>query len=428
MIKEDLIEIIDEIMEKKKYSNIQINHYFKIKNYNEKEKAFFNNLLNITLKNIILIDYIISKLAKKIEKRKIKQLLRISIAQIMYMDSDNKGVVYEAVELAKKINVHQGKFVNQILRKALDNIEIIKEELEKEKRYDIIYSYPIWFVNKIKETNPDNYIDIMKSYKSKSYLSVRINPKKITRVEFEGLLKDISTEIVFQVEDVYYLSNNNIFNTKEYKMGDVIIQDASSYIVAKNINGNKNDIIYDACAAPGGKSMAILDLFSLNKLIASDIHGHKIEILEDIKKKKGYDNLEIIKHDAREIIENYNINKILLDVPCSGLGVLRKKPEKIYNTDNTNIKAIKKIQKDIFDAAYNSLDKDGEIIYSTCTIIENENTNNVKYFLEKYKDLETMDVYIPDNVFNTKDEYGGVYIDYRNQYLDGFYIVKFKKK
>lgn len=428
MIKEDLIEIIDEIMEKKKYSNIQINHYFKIKNYNEKEKAFFNNLLNITLKNIILIDYIISKLAKKIEKRKIKQLLRISIAQIMYMDSDNKGVVYEAVELAKKINVHQGKFVNQILRKALDNIEIIKEELEKEKRYDIIYSYPIWFVNKIKETNPDNYIDIMKSYKSKSYLSVRINPKKITRVEFEGLLKDISTEIVFQVEDVYYLSNNNIFNTKEYKMGDVIIQDASSYIVAKNINGNKNDIIYDACAAPGGKSMAILDLFSLNKLIASDIHDHKIEILEDIKKKKGYDNLEIIKHDAREIIENYNINKILLDVPCSGLGVLRKKPEKIYNTDNTNIKAIKKIQKDIFDAAYNSLDKDGEIIYSTCTIIENENTNNVKYFLEKYKDLETMDVYIPDNVFNTKDEYGGVYIDYRNQYLDGFYIVKFKKK
>ena len=133
-------------------------------------------------------------------------------------------------------------------------------------------------------------------------------------------------------------------------------------------------------------------------------------------------------NDATKI-ENLDkkFDKILLDVPCSGLGVLRKKPEKIYELESNNFKSLKKIQKKIFESAFNSLKDGGEIIYSTCTFSKNENTNNVKYFLEKYKNLEIKEVVIPENIKILKDEFGGIYISYENEYLDGFYIAKFKK-
>ena len=120
-------------------------------------------------------------------------------------------------------------------------------------------------------------------------------------------------------------------------------------------------------------------------------------------------------------------DKILLDVPCSGLGVLRKKPEKIYNLTSDDIKNLKKLQKKIFDSAYSCLNDEGVILYSTCTFTKNENTNNIRYFLEKYEDLEILDLEIPENVEIIKDELGGAYISYKNKYMDGFYIAKLRK-
>ena len=162
--------------------------------------------------------------------------------------------------------------------------------------------------------------------------------------------------------------------------------------------------------------------------MATDIHEHKIEVMKKMKEKYEYDNFEVKLNNATKI-ENLNMkfDKILLDVPCSGLGVLRKKPEKIYNLTSDDVKNLKKLQKKIFDSAYTCLNDDGIILYSTCTFTENENTNNLKYFLEKYDDLKVEEIKIPENVITNKDEFGGTYISYKNQYLDGFYIVKLKK-
>ena len=224
------------------------------------------------------------------------------------------------------------------------------------------------------------------------------------------------------------MSNANIFETKNFKSGEIVVQDASSYLAVKNLEVSQDDVVLDACSAPGGKSLAILQLFNPQILISTDIHEHKIKILENLKNKYGYKNWKIELNDATKI-ENLDkkFDKILLDVPCSGLGVLRKKPEKIYELESNNFKSLKKIQKKIFESAFNSLKDGGEIIYSTCTFSKNENTNNVKYFLEKYKNLEIKEVVIPENIKILKDEFGGVYISYENEYLDGFYIAKFKK-
>ena len=188
----------------------------------------------------------------------------------------------------------------------------------------------------------------------------------------------------------------------------------------------KGDAVLDACAAPGGKSLAILQLFNPEKLISTDIHEHKVKLLNELKNKYGYVNFQVRLNDATQI-ENLEVkfDKILLDMQSSGLGVLRKKPEKIYELTSNDIKTLKKLQKKIFESAYKCLKNGGEIVYSTCTFSKNENTNNIRYFLEKYEDLEILDLEIPENVEIIKDELGGAYISYK--YMDGFYIAKLRK-
>ena len=427
-IKLDIVNLLDEI-QNGKYSNIQLNYYFSKNNYTKKEKMFITNVINIVIKNLIYIDYLIGKSVRNVKKRKIKQLLRISVAQLFFMESDNAGVIFEAGEITKILNVHQVGFVNATLQKILKNKEKFDEEIPKDNRESIVLSYPQWFVNKMKIDYPDDYLEMLKSYKKRSYLSVRFDKNKITSEKFEELLKNIKTDVLFSVGEVYYLSNANIFDTEIYKNGDVVIQDASSYLAVRNLGVKDGETVLDACSAPGGKSLAILQLFNPKKLISTDIHEHKVKLLNELKNKYGYSNFEVKLNDATQI-ENLEImfDKILLDMPCSGLGVLRKKPEKIYELTANDIKNLKKLQKKIFESAYKSLKNGGEIVYSTCTFSKNENTNNIQYFLEKYEDLEIMEVEIPENIENIRDEFGGVYISYKNKYMDGFYIAKLRKK
>ena len=426
-IKLDIVNLLDEI-QNGKYSNIQMNYYFSQNEYSKKEREFITNIINITLKNLIFVDYMLGQTVRNIQKRKIKQLLRISVAQILFMDSDNAGIVYEAGEISKIINKHQTGFVNATLQAIIKNKEEIINAIPEDKKEGIVNSYPQWFVNKLKTDYPDDYLAMMKAYKKRSYLSVRYNRKKLSKYDFKKILSEIKSEVLFSADEVYYLSNGNILTTEEYKRGDIIIQDASSYIAVKNLDVSEKDTVLDACAAPGGKSLAILQTFSPKLLLATDIHEHKIEVMKKMKERYGYDNFEIKLNDAANI-ENLNMkfDIILLDVPCSGLGVLRKKSEKIYNLTSDDIKNLKKLQKKIFDSAYACLNDDGIILYSTCTFTENENTNNLKYFLEKYDNLKVEEIEVPENVIISKDEFGGTYISYKNQYLDGFYIVKMKK-
>ena len=427
-IKLDIVNLLDEI-QNGKYSNIQLNYYFSKNNYTKKEKMFITNVINVVIKNLIYIDYLIGKSVRNVKKRKIKQLLRISVAQLFFMESDNAGVIFEAGEITKILNVHQVGFVNATLQKILKNKEKFDEEIPKDNRENIVLSYPQWFVNKMKIDYPDDYLEMLKSYKKRSYLSVRFDKNKITSEKFEELLKNIKTDVLFSVGEVYYLSNANIFDTEIYKNGDVVIQDASSYLAVRNLSVKDGETVLDACSAPGGKSLAILQMFNPKKLISTDIHEHKVKILNELKNKYGYSNFEVKLNDAAQI-ENLNtkFDKILLDMPCSGLGVLRKKPEKIYELTANDIKSLKKLQKKIFESAYKYLKNGGEIVYSTCTFSKNENTNNIQYFLEKYEDLEVLEVKIPENIETVRDEFGGVYISYKNEYLDGFYIAKLRKK
>ena len=423
-LKEIIIELLEEY-EKGKYSNIILNDFFRKNKLQSKEKGFITEIFYGVIRNLIFLDYQMAKRTKKVKKSYLKQLLRISFYQIAFMESDNKSVVWEAVELSKKYG-DMSNFINGVLRKYLLEYEKDIETLEKSD-WGVRYSYPEWFIKKLKSQYGKRTLELMKSFKEIPYLSVRINKFKMSEEEFLRFIESKNIKIVNRVEDIFYLSKS-IIDTKEFEEGKVIVQDGSSYLAAKLLGAKENEKILDTCSAPGSKSLVIAEEMNDKGIVFSlDIFEHKLKLIKENSEKMGINIINPILQDARKIDElNDDFDRILVDAPCSGFGVIRKKPEAIYKRNMDNILELANLQREILSSASKKLKVGGHLVYSTCTIFGEENTKNIEKFLEENKDFEVEGINLPSNVESIKDNLGGLTI--LDKYLDGFYIIKLKKK
>ena len=429
-VKQVAINLISQV-DRGAYSNIALNETFKTLDINSKEKAFITELFYGVLRNKKFLDYIIEKNTKEIKKEWIRNLLRISIYQITFMDSDDKGVVWEGTELAKKkYGIPISKFINGTLRSYLRNKDSELKSLADEKNYEVLYSIPKWFCDILeKQYGNENLKQAITSLKKIPYLSVRVNKLKYTEKEFEEFLKEKDIQIIKKIDTVYYINSGLIINSEEFKTGKIIAQDASSYLAAKNLEVMPNELVLDICAAPGGKTTVLAEnMENKGEIIAIDIHQHKIKLIETNMKKLGIDIVKATVMDARNVNkQGRKFDKILVDVPCSGYGVIRKKPEILYSKNRESVEGLAKLQLEILNSAADILKDGGELIYSTCTITDEENTNNIKKFLEERKEFKVEKLYIPENVSGDYDSLGGFCINYKEEIMDNFYIVKLKK-
>ena len=417
-------------VDKGAYSNIVLNDAFREFFLSPKEKAFMTEIFYGVIRNKKFLDYIIERYTKEIKKEWIRNLLRISIYQITFMDSDDKGVVWEATELAKKYSIGISKFINGTLRNYLRNKDLELKELYDKKNYEVLYSIPKWFCDVLeKQYGSENLKQAITSLKKIPYLSVRVNKLKYTEKEFEEFLKEKDIQIIKKVDTVYYVNSGLIINSEEFKAGKIIAQDASSYLAAKNLGAMPNELVLDICAAPGGKTAVLTEeMKNSGEVIAIDIHQHKIKLIDTNMKKLGIDIVKAIVMDARNVNkQGRKFDKILVDVPCSGYGVIRKKPEILYSKNRENVEELAKLQLEILNSAADILKDGGELIYSTCTIIDEENTNNIKKFLEERKEFKVEKLYVPENVLGDYDSLGGFCINYKEEIMDNFYIIKLKK-
>ena len=417
-------------VDKGAYSNIVLNDAFREFFLSPKEKAFMTEIFYGVIRNKKFLDYIIERYTKDIRKEWIRNLLRISIYQITFMNSDDKGVVWEATELAKKYSIAISKFINGTLRNYLRNKDSELKRLDDEKNYEILYSIPKWFYDTLeKQYGNDNLRQAITSLKKIPYLSVRVNKLKYTEEKFEEFLKEKDIQIIKKVDTVYYVNSGLIINSEEFKTGKIIAQDASSYLAAKNLGAMPNELVLDICAAPGGKTAVLSEeMKNSGEVIAIDIHQHKIKLIDTNMKKLGIDIVKAIVIDARNVNkQGRKFDKILVDVPCSGYGVIRKKPEILYSKNRENIEELAKLQLEILNSAADILKDGGELIYSTCTITDEENTNNIKKFLEERKEFKVEKLYIPENILGDYDNLGGFCINYKEEIMDNFYIIKLKK-
>ena len=422
-----LISFVD----KGSYSNIVLNDAFKEFYLTAKEKAFITEIFYGVLRNKNFLDYMIEKNTKVIKKEWIRNLLRISIYQLTFMSSDAKGVVWEATEIAKKHGIAISKFINGTLRNYLRNKDLEIKKLHDEKNYEILYSIPQYFCDILeKQYGSENLNQAIISLKKIPYLSVRVNKLKYSEEEFEEFLKERDIQIIKKVDSVYYVNSGLIINSKEFKEGKIIAQDASSYLAAKNLGAKPNELVLDICAAPGGKTAVLAEeMENKGEIIAIDIHQHKKKLIEENMKKLGIDIVKATVLDARNVNkQGRKFDKILVDVPCSGYGVIRKKPEILYTKNRENVEELASLQLEILNSAADILKNGGELIYSTCTIISQENTENVEKFLNERKEFKVKALNIPENVSGEYDKLGGFSINYKEEIMDNFYIIKLTKE
>ena len=416
--------VLMAIETKKQYSNIALNNY--IRREKPDSPAFVRELVYGVLENKKLLDYTISKLITgKIKNVRTPDLtiLRMGIYQIAKMSSvPEYAAVDESVQMAKKFARGREKFINGVLRSYIrdrHNIILPNKDRELSKYLSVRYSYEEWIVKLWLEVYDGNFVEeLLKAGNETPPITIRVNRVK-------ALKNDVGQKLVnlgFEVKEgdvsktALHIRGEGLLDTDMYKNGEFSVQDEASQLVTEFLQPEPTDLIIDVCAAPGGKSLATAEkMHNKGKVIAQDIYGRKIANVQKEAERLGLSNVETFTWDASKVREDFveKADRVIVDAPCSGLGVVRRKPEIKYKKNNDEMAMLPIKQLAILEASSKYLKKGGTLLYSTCTINPYENERVVSDFIRKHPEftLEKSTQLLP-NVNRT----------------DGFYISIMKRE
>ncbi|MGW7848947.1 16S rRNA (cytosine(967)-C(5))-methyltransferase RsmB [Staphylococcus xylosus] len=423
-------ETIQDIINDKAYSNIIINEVLLNNELNRADKSLFTELVYGTLKRKYTLDYLLKPFVQTKLKGWVRQLLWMSIYQYAYLDKiPEHAIIHEAVEIAKyKGGPHNGNVVNGILRSMMrSELPDFTEITDDKKRIAIEYSLPKWLVDHwVTHLGLEKTEEIAQSFLDKVSTTVRVNLTRITVDEAIRRLTDDDyiVELDKEIDTCLHISGKPIIESRLFKDGLVSIQDKSSMFVGEIMSLTEGDKVLDACSAPGGKACHIAEILNgTGHVDATDIHEHKIDLIDFNIKKLRLSNISAFEHDATEKYDKV-YDKILVDAPCSGLGVLRHKPEIKYEQSQHSIQSLVEIQLEILNNVKDSVKPGGTIIYSTCTIEQMENENVIYTFLKANKDFEFDAFEHPI----TGEKVKTMQVLPQDFNSDGFFITRIKRK
>lgn len=426
-----IFDILENIERNDLLSDKVINEYLKETKFDKRDDNFIRKIVYGVLENKLLLNYYIETLTKrKLEKTESQViiLLQMGMYQIDFLDKvPNSAAVNEAVNLAKEINPRAKGFVNGVLRNFIRQIDKITINKKKFNEFlSIKYSYPIWMVKYfLDEFGEKKTEDIFKFNNKVPKLTVRVNTLKISREELINEFTKLNIEsrkstLTKSGIIIENLNNNSIDTLELFKNGYFYIQDDASIVVSEILAPVEGEKVLDVCASPGGKTTHIAEIMNdKGYILARDISNKKIDLIKENIERLEISSIKTEVFDAAsDDIENKNkFDKILVDAPCSGLGIIRRKPDIKYNREFDDISFISDLQKEILDKSSKLLKKDGILVYSTCTIGKMENSNVVKSFLKKNKNFKIVKIENKESLELLPGD--------RN--TDGFYIVKLKK-
>lgn len=418
------IKAIDEIINNNKYSNYVVNDT--IDEVDELDKSLYRKIVYGVIENQKYLDYIISKLSKipfKKLDRNVVNILRIAIYELAFLNSKEYAVINEAVKNTQKISFKSKGFVNGNLRNFLrDKEKYMNVDIDDIDEYlSIRYSVNKDIILYLKKYY-DNYVDIVKDFNNTPHLNIRVNTTLTTKSELLEKLKSYGLNIqesVISNDSLIVENPDNITETKEFKDGLFTIQDQSSSLVSEILSPKENSEVLDLCAAPGSKSTHLMQIMN-NKghLVSNDISFDKLSKIEENFTRMKLKKAEITNYDASEFIKEFEnrFDYILVDAPCSGLGVIKRKPEIKLERHIQDIKDLSELQYKVLENSYKYLKNGGYLVYSTCTLGNLENIDVVNKFLENHKDLSF--------VKNNEKDFIEILPSLRN---DGFFICKIYK-
>lgn len=386
------LDILLEILEKGSYSHLVLNQALSKYQYLEKQdRSFITRIVEGTLEYLIQIDYIINEFSKtKVHKMKpvIRTILRMSVYQIIYMDRvPDSAACNEAVKLAAKRGFSGLKgFVNGVLRSVSRNKDGITFPDDS-----IRYSVPKWMIDMWRGQYPEDVVKkILTGFLKERPLAVRCNLDKGTKEEITELLENQNVKVRESEysSSVLYLENYDYLDSlTAFQKGLIQVQDLSSSLAGDAAAPQKGDYVIDVCGAPGGKSLHIADMMKGSGMVeVRDISDYKVSLIEENITRAGFTNIHASVWDALEVSAE-DIGKadiVIADLPCSGLGIIGKKPDIKYRMTQDKIDSLVELQRNILSVVCQYVKPGGTLVYSTCTVNVRENEENMAWFMDHY--------------------------------------------
>jgi len=397
-----VLKLLLKLEENDSYSNILLDKELLNVEFSEQEKSFVTALFYGVIERRITLDYYISKLSKVRVKKMdadILFILRMGIYQIMYMDSvPDSAAVNESVKLAKKNkNPRLSGFVNGILRSFLRERKSIKLPVDKMAKLSVLYSCPQWLAAKlINEYGEENAKDFLENSLKASEVFLRTNTTIIDSEPLAGkLLEENIDAKICDFDKNAVVAHGGVFNTKAYKDGFFHAQDYSSQYAVKILDPKPGERVLDICSAPGGKAFTAAELMkNKGEIVACDLYEQRVSLIKNGADRLGLDIINTKVNDALKFNSDFGeFDRVLCDVPCSGLGVIKRKPEIKYKKKE-EFDELPEIQFGILECTSRYVKSGGRLVYSTCTLNKSENEEVVLKFLKLHK------TFSPDGVFN----------------------------
>ena len=428
------VNILMEIEKNSAYTNIEMNKIRAHGSFSESDIRFIGELVNGVQKRKLTLDYIIT-FHSSVKLNKISPfilaVLRLGVYQILYMDRvPDSAAVNESVKIIKKSSVSRlSGYVNAVLR-AVDGSELTNLDKNKPEDMSKIYSIPEWIVSRwLNIFGYDFTVELLDAFSASSNLCIRRSPdidgcSLQLKLAQEGI--EIEPFVIKGFENFDYCysvksSDKPLTSTRSFQEGDFYIQDPAASFAAYLLEPNEGETVIDMCAAPGGKTVFIAQLLkNKGEVFAFDIYDHKIAL---ISQNCNRHKLTVVKPKIQDA-SCYNpefeeiADKIMCDVPCTGFGLMRKKPDIRYTRKEEDIASLASLSRKILDNASKYLKKGGVLVFSTCTIEPLENEKTIETFLTDHKDFSLYP--FGDNV-----SYKTFYPNVDN--TDGFFVCRLKK-
>lgn len=442
-LRESILALLERIEGSNGYSHILIDQEIRKKQFTPKDQALLTEVVYGTVQRKLTLDHYLDDY---IDHRKkispwVRMLLRMSVYQMCFLDRvPSHAIIHEAVEIAKKRG-HKGigSFVNGVLRNLQRNgVPDIKNLQPLDRRISIETSTPEWLVTRwLSMYGEKTTIDMCTENLTHKQMSVRIQSIKISREEaMEQLMQEgIKTEASRISDDGIIVLEGNVLNTALFQNGFLTVQDQGSMLVGSIMKVENGMHVLDCCSAPGGKTTHIAEKMNgTGTVFAYDIQKNKIHRLKKRAEQLELGNIHAEEGDARQLQKKHphkSFERVLVDAPCSGLGVIRTKPDIKYQKEEADIQRLATIQKDILHHVAPLIKQDGYLIYSTCTVDKEENENVVQTFLHEHPEFmvdETFFSELPSALDGCQGiTEWGVQIFPQTIGSDGFFLTRLKK-
>lgn len=434
------LDIFQDVIHKDAFAALSLDERMKNVNLSQLEKRFCASIVYRTIENLIRIDYVLSFFLKDAEALEptVRDILRISACQLLFHDRiPENAIVDEAVKLTRGAGLEGlTGLTNAVLRSLIRGKEEIKWPTEDEgaKYLSIMYSVPLWLAERLLEAyGPETAKQICFFRSEAHYTVIRPNLMKYSDEEFEKLLQKKVWEVekgavphAFRVRMA-----SEIARDADYLAGSFSIQGESSMLAAQAVDVKNGMQVLDCCAAPGGKTAYLAEsMAGTGRVYAWDVHDHRVTLIKAMMRRLHLENVRPVVRDAAVLKEDLisTMDAVLLDAPCSGLGVMDNKPDIKYRATPESVKELTEIQEKLLNTCSQYVKRNGYLVYSTCSVLPEENGEQVKKFLAAHPDFVLAPLPTSfDERFKAHYADGGLQLLPHRDGVEGFFIARMKR-